>query len=292
MQLTITGYSTALFATWYFVEELGILFDAGDGVAAGLTQKSGKVRDIFISHADRDHLTGLLQFNQLNARPGGVPRIFYPADSGSFPALQAFSVSFDAQVARTSWQGVRPSDELTISKEWLVKPIVNGHVSTAGSLIKSLSYLVYHVKHKLRPAYAGMDGMAIGRLRKELGNEAVMEEVREPVIGYSGDTPVEDLQRWQGVQTLIHEATFLEKQAMDDRPNKHSTLPEVLEMVAGMHIGRLILGHFSRRYDHADILHAVMEQCRRYAIRCPVYVVLPGELHRDILQGEPCWKGR
>lgn len=39
MPLTITGYSTGLFATWYFIEELGILFDAGDGVSAGLTQK-------------------------------------------------------------------------------------------------------------------------------------------------------------------------------------------------------------------------------------------------------------
>ncbi|WP_315814720.1 hypothetical protein [Paraflavitalea speifideaquila] len=42
MQFTITGYSTALFSTWYFIEELGLLFDAGDGVSAGLLQKAGK----------------------------------------------------------------------------------------------------------------------------------------------------------------------------------------------------------------------------------------------------------
>ena len=59
MQLTITGYSTALFSTWYFVEEWGVLFDAGDGLISALLQKSRKIDHVFISHADRDHLTGL-----------------------------------------------------------------------------------------------------------------------------------------------------------------------------------------------------------------------------------------
>ncbi len=96
MQLTITGYSTALFSTWYFVEEWGILFDAGDGLISALLQKSRKIDHVFISHADRDHLTGLLQFNQLNARPG-YPIIHYPKDAGSFPVLGEFSRKFDPQ---------------------------------------------------------------------------------------------------------------------------------------------------------------------------------------------------
>ncbi|MFT6399748.1 MAG: ribonuclease Z [Bradymonadia bacterium] len=41
--LTITAYSTALYSTWIFVDELGILFDCGDGAAAGLLQKGRKV---------------------------------------------------------------------------------------------------------------------------------------------------------------------------------------------------------------------------------------------------------
>ncbi|WP_282456680.1 hypothetical protein [Chitinophaga sedimenti] len=42
MKLTISGYSTALFATWYFIDELGILLDAGDGLTSSLLQKAGK----------------------------------------------------------------------------------------------------------------------------------------------------------------------------------------------------------------------------------------------------------
>ena len=68
--MTITGYSTALFSTWYFVEELGLLFDVGDGLMSNLMQKSRKIKHTFITHPDRDHLTGLMQFTQLNAREG------------------------------------------------------------------------------------------------------------------------------------------------------------------------------------------------------------------------------
>ena len=60
MQLSITAFSTALFSTWYFIDELGLLFDAGDGVSAHLLQKARKIKHAFISHADRDHISGLI----------------------------------------------------------------------------------------------------------------------------------------------------------------------------------------------------------------------------------------
>ncbi|HVU94591.1 MAG TPA: hypothetical protein VHE34_05170 [Puia sp.] len=110
MQLTITGYSTALFSTWYFVEEWGVLFDAGDGLIPALLQKSRKTDHAFISHADRDHLTGLIQFNQLNARPG-FPVMYYPKDAKFFPVLEAFSRQFDL-LARScdNWGADRPGE--------------------------------------------------------------------------------------------------------------------------------------------------------------------------------------
>jgi len=51
-ELTITGFSTALFSTWYFIDQLGILFDCGDGVSSALMQKAGKIKHVFISHAE------------------------------------------------------------------------------------------------------------------------------------------------------------------------------------------------------------------------------------------------
>ncbi len=121
MQLTLSGYSTALFATWYFAEELGILFDAGDGVTSALLQKSRKINHVFISHADRDHLTGLLQLNQLNARDG-FPIIHFPKNSGSFPALETFVKKFDAYANGSVWKPVAPAEEIRVKRRYYRDP--------------------------------------------------------------------------------------------------------------------------------------------------------------------------
>ncbi len=110
----ITGYSTALFSTWYFWEDAGVLFDCGDGVASGLLQKARKIKHVFISHADRDHLAGLLQFNQLNARPG--LKIYFPKDCGSFPALAEFSKHFDPH---TEGSAIRSTKQLKSSVKFM-----------------------------------------------------------------------------------------------------------------------------------------------------------------------------
>lgn len=288
-QLTVTGYSTALFATWYLVEELGILFDAGDGVTAGLLQKSGKVRSVFISHADRDHVTGLLQFNQLNAREGG-PVIYYPADSGSFPALQEFSRRFDPHVHATRWQPVTPADEINIKDDVIVKAIRNSHVPAADNISKSQGYAVYQVKRKLRPELAGLPGEEIRKLSEANGKDSVTIETRENIISYSGDTPVEDMERWKDTNILIHEATFLNLKHDDHlmpNENKHSLLEEVIDMVSNTRVKQLILGHFSTRYTADEIERAVKQLCDKYALNVPVYCVLPGEVKRDILQSNP-----
>jgi ribonuclease Z len=162
MQLNITGYSTALFSTWYFIDELRILFDAGDGVSASLLQKSRKIEHVFISHADRDHLGGLFQFNQLNARQG-YPIIYYPKDSGSFPAIKDFTTQFDPHVAGAVWNPVTPESNLRIKEDLIVKAIPNGHVATKPG-VRSLSYKVIQSKLKLNPGLTKLPGEEIRRI--------------------------------------------------------------------------------------------------------------------------------
>jgi ribonuclease Z len=290
MQPTITGYSTALFSTWYFIEEWGILFDAGDGLISSLLQKSRKIDQVFISHADRDHLTGLLQFNQLNARPG-YPIIHYPKDAGSFPVLESFSKKFDPQVTRTQWIPVTEGDEITIAKDLLVKPIRNGHVPVDPQIIKSLGYQVIQTRKKLRPEFAHLSGEELRQLAGRQGRDSLSTELRIPLLAYSGDTPVEDGAKWNDTKILIHEATFLgtagEEVKVRDYGNLHSTLEEVMEMVSSIHIEQLILGHFSSRYSPEEIDTAIKDLCEKYAISIPVHRVLPGETVHDILAGLP-----
>jgi ribonuclease Z len=291
MQLTITGYSTALFSTWYFIEELGLLFDAGDGLTASLMQKARKIDNVFISHADRDHLTGLLQFNQLNARDG-YPRIYYPFNSGSFPAIAEFSGNFDPHVKGTSWRAIKDAEQVQIKDNLFVQAIRNNHVPTAPEIFKSFGYRVSETKQKLKPEFLQLSQEEIRQTINEIGKENLTDTISTTILTYSGDTPVDDYEKWNNTKILIHEATFLDKNEGDNentKRNKHSFLPEVLEMVAELDIETLILGHFSSRYSNEAIDKAIQSECKRIGIKIPVYRVLPGQVHRNILNETPIW---
>jgi ribonuclease Z len=285
--LTITGFSTALYSTWYFVDELSCLFDCGDGACSGLLQKSRKVKHVFITHPDRDHLAGLVQFCQLNGRDGLT--IYYPAGSGSFPALADFLQRFDPHIAGTNWVPLEPGDEVPVRKGVVVRAVENRHLRTkAGGQTRSLSYFVESVVRKLKPEHEGKGGRELAALRDAEGEDAISVEGRHKLLVYSGDTPVELDGRYDEAEILIHEATFLSTDELDpDDPGRseHSCLDRVMEMVARSRIGTLIVGHFSSRYDESDIAASVSEMARRHRVEIPIRIVFPGKLAHDILAG-------
>lgn len=290
MNLTITGYSTALFSTWYFIEELRLLFDAGDGVAPTLLQKSRKIDHIFLSHADRDHLTGLLRLNELIAREG-LPHLYFPADARSIPALESFSKQFDARVDQTSWQGLAHQQHVLIQKDTFVQALRNNHVALAQpEQVKSVSYQLYQLKHKLKAELVGLSQAQLTQIALQRGRETMTEPIRTNLIGYSGDTPADQLAQWDHTGILIHEATFLRREdlkAIDPTRNRHSTLEEVLRQVAHLKIDTLILGHFSSRYSAEEIDSAIRTYCQYYKVQIPVYRLLPGQVQWNILQSQP-----
>jgi ribonuclease Z len=289
MKLNITGYSTALFSTWYFIEELGILLDAGDGIISALLQKSRKIEHVFLSHADRDHLTGLLQLNQLNAREG-FPKMYYPFDSGSFPAIESFSKKFDTHVGATIWTPVRENEDIKVKENLFVATIRNNHVKAESHVSKSLGFQIYQTKNKLKSEFLHLTQKEIKDLIDAQGKENVMEIQRMNLLTYSGDTPVDDYEKWNNTEILIHEATFLSQEEHDKlkvRGNKHSNLEEVMKMVSELNIEKLILGHFSSRYSQLEIDAKIKNLCKDLGIKIPVYRVLPGQIHRDILNENP-----
>ncbi len=283
MKLSLTGYSTALFSTWILVEELGILFDCGDGAVSGLLQKSRKARHIFISHADRDHLAGLMQLHELNARDG-VPAVYYPRDCGSFPALQEFLGKFDPGSGPASWSGIG-EERIEVGRDHHVLARRNGHVD-AGGMIKSLGFTVVHTKKRLKERLRGLSGPEIANLRREHGDEAVATEVRQKVIGYSGDTPGLEAECWEGVGVLIHEATFLDSQ---EARSAHAHLGQVIHGASIVNPDRLVLTHFSSRYKRQEIVAAIRQRAKQERIRFPIHAIFPGEVSRDILGSEPVW---
>jgi ribonuclease Z len=289
MNLTITGYSTALFSTWYLIEELGLLFDCGDGIIASLLHKSRKINHAFISHADRDQVMGLHQFNQLNAREG-FPIIHYPKDSGSFPAIASFSQKFDPHVAGTVWKPIVAGNKTWIKDDTYVEAIRNNHVNAPINITKSLGYRVVSVKQKIKAELRNLPPDEIKKIILEKGKEATTEAVYTTSLCFSGDTPVENFEYWDGAKVLIHEATFLggkEDASIQTHGNKHSNLNDVLEKVSTIKLEQLILGHFSSRYTSEQIDTSIKALCKLHSISIPVYRVLPGQMVTDILKQEP-----
>jgi len=293
MNLTITGYSTALFSTWYFVEELGLLFDCGDGLTSSILQKSRKIEHAFITHADRDHLTGLLQFLQLNARPG-FPMIHYPKDCGSFPAIKDFTSKFDQHTIQAQWIPIIDRTITWIKKDVYVEAIRNNHVPCETGIHKSLGYKVVQVKWKLKPEFVSLSGTEIKTAIEQLGKEATHSEMKTTLFAYSGDTPCENFEHWDHSEILIHEATFLgtpEDEKIQTHGNKHSYLEEVIKYASEITLGSLIIGHFSSRYSDEQIDSSILACCEKYGLNIPVYRILPGQVVKNILNTEPIYMG-
>jgi ribonuclease Z len=286
MKLTITGHSTALFSTWYLIEELGILFDAGDGVISGLNLKLGKVKHAFISHADRDHLSALYRINPLNDRAN----IYYPQDAGSFPALESFSKRFDPDNVRSDWNPIDSEQHIYLRNDLLVQALRNEHIRAPEGIIKSLSYKVFQSKKKLREEHLNLSQDEIKNKIATEGRDSIMHEVLSPIITYSGDTPVDDYSRFDNSNILIHEATFIDCQGdrlQVNARNKHSSLEEVLEMVSNIKVETLILGHFSLRYSQELIDSEIIRLCKHYGIKIPVYRMKTGRITYNVLGQEP-----
>jgi ribonuclease Z len=272
MKVKLQAYSTALFSTWIFLEELGLLFDCGDGCASHLMQKSRKVKHIFVSHPDRDHLGGLLQFNQLNAR-GEYPKLYYPADSSSFPFLHEFSSKFDPQITLPEWTAVRENDVIDVHPDYSVKCIRNEHVPSP--LTKSLSFILYRKKKKLKAEFSELSSSELTKLKS---TTVITELELRPVLAYSADTPVENDGRWQDVPVLIHEATFLKKSELHSgrERNKHSSLEELIPMVKQAGINQLLISHFSSRYSEEEITSDLSRLIEEHELKIPVSLILPG----------------
>jgi ribonuclease Z len=293
--MILTAYSTALYSSWLFVEGLRLLFDAGDGVSAHLLGKSRKAQRVALTHADRDHITGLLQLQQLNARPHNRLEVLYPADSRGIGLLAEFCRQLDPWSGPyVDWTPVRPEQDVLLENDLRLRVMRNTHVPSPPGVVKSVSYfLVRHVR-KLSPEFRGLAGEEIARLRSERGEEALTFVEERGVLAYAGDTGVTEPDPWRGCTTLVHEATFLRVEDMEsgkERDQQHSALPDVLRMVRDASPETLILNHFSSRYSEEEIFEAVRTEARALRLPFPVYVVPPGKFVHDILAAQPVWSG-
>lgn len=282
MTYTITGHSTALFSTWIFVEEMKLLFDCGDGVMAGLMHKAGKIRHIAMSHADRDHVYGLMQVNH-HCAPQALEGLFYPEASGFFKGMREACYRFDREtIDAYPWTPVREGDVFDLTPDLALKAVHSSHIPFPN---KSLGYVVLRKFRKLKAEFVGLPQSEFERIGREKGSDYLTEPRTEPLLGFSGDTGVCPPEQWAGCKLLIHEATFLREEEieMERAGYQHSLLRDVLAMAQAAKVERLLLIHFSSRYKTAEIDAAVKSCAAELDVQIPVHILPPGRTVHNAL---------
>lgn len=244
--LTIEGYSRAAVQTYWRINELKLGFDLG----AHPWDFMG-TPNWLISHCHLDHIAALpLYVARRRLMKMIEPRIILPAYAVS--AVRRMLDSFanlDRGKLPCELVGLEPGDRYELSRELVVEACEMSH------RIPCLGYVVYDRRRKLLPEFATLSGEQIRDLREQ-GTE-VTREVLLPLVGYTGDTNPQGLDRnailFQ-TKILITEMTFLadDHQMQFIHKNGHMHLEDFVARREQFENELIIAAHFSTRYNRRE----------------------------------------
>lgn len=267
-----------------------MMIDCGEGAQVGMRRaglKFSRLGHIFISHLHGDHLfglPGLLSTMDLHEKGGKVViHIFKEGIKVLKPLIDYFcrETSFEIvweEVSPEGHQIVFENDSLIVETFPLYHrvPCV-GYKFTEkpkarhlrGDMIK---YLGIPIK-ALASIKAGADWT-----REDTGEVIPNERLTTPAdrsfsYAYCSDTVAEQrvADAVKGVDVLYHEATYAEADAEKARPRGHSTAADAGRIARSAGAGRLVIGHYSKRYHDEEVLRA------EAAAECPGIEVIAAD---------------
>ena len=253
------------------------LIDCGEGTQVQLRKnkiKFSRIKHIFISHLHGDHyfgLVGLISTFRLLTREADL-HVYAPKGLKEVITLQ--------MKLADSWTNYRLIfHELTSTTSELIFEDdkvevytipLNHRVYTNGFLFKEKEgerkldmnavlnaniNVAYYRKLKQGFDVINEDGNPIK-------NEAVtMPSTRPKSYAFCSDTAYNEaiIPIIKDVDVLYHESTFLEKNKKLCVTTKHSTAKQAATIAKKANVGRLILGHFSTRYDDISLFKTEAE---------------------------------
>jgi ribonuclease Z len=221
---------------------------------------------VFITHMHSDHcvgLLGLLQTMSLQNRDMPV-QLFGPEQINDFiqgnMKLLNFGLTFPLTISAVS-EGIVVEEKDYVVKAKLAKHSVNSYS--------------YCVEERARPGIfypekAKALGIPEGSLWHRLqhgqdielkGKIVKSEEVTGPMrrgrkIGISGDTRPDDtlIEFFRDCDVLIFDSTYGDDHSEKAAENMHSTAREAAAIAAKANVKKLVLSHFSARYEDASVL--------------------------------------
>lgn len=257
------------------------MFDCGEGTQHQVLQsplKLGKCEFIFITHLHGDHIFGLPGLLSSRAYQGGVSplTVFGPV------GLQRFIHT------------VFELSETYLPYELHIQEVESGVIwedekfaVTALPLEHRVLSLGYRVQQKERPGRLDLNllkeknlppGPLYGQLKR--GQDIVLPSgelveassvLGSPILGKSvailGDTrPCENaIKLAQGVDLLVHEATFMDDKRENANEFGHSTARQAAEIAVSAGVKKLALTHFSSRYNDERMEELLQEACELFS---------------------------
>ncbi len=248
-----------------------LLLDCGEGAQRQLMLSPFsfmKIRAILITHLHGDHvfgLPGLLQTMSLSDRKDPL---LVCGPKGTAAALDAMmSVTEGETQYEVEVREVSGGEEIPVAGMTVVPYATDHGIASVG----------YVVKDKARPgkidaAKAKSLGISEGRemallksgqaVRGVKPSDVVSPPIEGYRIAYSGDTRPcgTENEAVRGVDVLIHESTYMDKESQQAADHFHSTAAQAARIASDAKAGFLILTHLSNRYeDHDKVLAEAKE---------------------------------
>lgn len=261
--LTIEGYSRAAVQTCWRIPELKLGFDLGVQPWDFMGTATW-----FVSHTHLDHIAALpVYVSRRRMMKMDPPTIYLPesAIDSCNQLLRAFT-RLDRGAMPCELIGVRPGDEIDLSRETVVRVLETRHT------IPSVGYLVEQRRKKLKPEFRDLEGTEIRDLK--LQGVEITAETRVPIIGYTGDTSPPGLDKnpeFFQSRILITEMTFLAPDHRKEKIHKHGHmhLDDFVARRERFENELVIAAHLSTRYNE--------KQARRF-VRKSLPCMLGGRL--------------
>jgi ribonuclease Z len=245
--LTIEGYSRAAVQSYWRIPELKLGFDLGAQPWDFMGTPTW-----LVTHTHLDHVAALPVYiarrRMMKMEP---PTLYLPAEAlEDVRRLLLVMQRLDRGRMICKLNGVRPGDELELSREHVVTAFATTHT------IPSLGYLVWERRNKLKEEFLGLPGEKIRDLR--LSGVEVTREMRTPILAYTGDTSPGGLDNFPPVyqaKVLITELSFIRPNHRREKIHKfgHMHLDDFIERADRFQNELIICAHFSTRYHPQEV---------------------------------------
>ena len=246
------------------------LIDCGEGTQVQLRRqkiKFSRIKHIFISHLHGDHyfgLVGLISTFRLLGREADL-HIYSPKGlkevitlqmklADSWTNYQLIFHELDSDISECIYADDKlevftiPLDHRVYTNGFLFKEKEGERKLNMNAVLNYNIDVSYYRKLKQGFDVENKEGELISN------GDVTKPGIKPKSYAFCSDTAFNEsiVPIIHGASVLYHEATFLEKHKKLTLPTKHSTAKQAAEIANKANVGKLILGHYSTRYDDME----------------------------------------